>query len=772
MRIGLLAKFVLVMGALALTPAIYMAAHLSKVSQGGIQASVLELHTELAGNLADQIESYLKVNDEKILFAANSLRQDLTLEQKQLVLSSLIDTHPDVLVISALNQRGLEVIKAYNQNPDVMKAFPILSTETALSNRSGEEGFVEAFTGQHNTRVVTKVGDDVILLAYYPLNETVVLRVAVSLRSFSDWINSKQAGGTGFAVIVDGKGQPLFYPRDTVAPETIAEIPKWPIVASALQSKSLGSSEFADSKGREFVGAYSPVSSMGWAAIFLQPRDEAYAASIEMRRTSKIILMVVVGITILASFLMARLLTSPLLSLTRAAESVAKGAFDVAVKISTRDELQDLAETFNKMAAQLRAYAALQVDRLVAEQRKTKAILYTIDEGILLSDQQAHLQLANRRALDMLAIDPNVPFEGKPLAEVAPKSDLTAATEKSAADPKPDKSADVAVGPEKSRVYFRVRSLPVKLPDSTESAGVVTALRDITFEKELDKMKDDFLHHITHDLRNPLGSVIGFVEVLLKGGAGELTAQQRTIIGSMQRSLSRQMSMINNILDIAKMDSGRTQLQLKVVSPAEFAARSMGMLESLYVQKKLNVSLAIPAELKITGDSDLLERVITNLLGNAIKYTPSGGSIVISTEEIEGGKVVRFCVADTGPGIPEAYLTRVFEKFEQVTGQRSGGTGLGLTITKHFVEAHLGKIWVESQLGKGSRFLFTIPQGLKIDEKGAVVITPGTQGPPAQPVAQPAQPAAQPAAAAPPPAQPPQPRAQPQTPPPPRPPSA
>ncbi|HQT96228.1 MAG TPA: ATP-binding protein, partial [Thermoanaerobaculaceae bacterium] len=395
---------------------------------------------------------------------------------------------------------------------------------------------------------------------------------------------------------------------------------------------------------------------------------------------------------------------------------------DVSVKIRTHDELQDLAETFNKMAAQLRAYAALQVDRLVAEQRKTNAILYTIDEGILLSDSESHLQLANRRALDMLAIDSKLPFEGKPLSEVATGTELTALVAKSAADPKPETFADVAVGPEKGRVYFRVRSMPVKLPDSAASAGVVTALRDVTFEKELDKMKEDFLHHITHDLRNPLGSVIGFVEVLLKGAAGELSAQQKTIISSMQRSLSRQMSLINNILDIAKMDSGRTQLQLKTIAPAEFAARSMGMLESLYLQKKLNVTLTIPPELKLTGDSDLLERVVTNLLGNAIKYTPAGGSITIGSEEIEGGKVVRFCVADTGPGIPASYLTRVFEKFEQVTGQRSGGTGLGLTITKHFVEAHLGKIWVESELGKGSRFCFTIPQGLKVEESGAVVI--------------------------------------------------
>lgn len=723
MRVGLLAKFILVMGALALTPAIYMAVHLSRISQDGIQASVLELHTELAGNLAEQIESYLRVNDEKILLAADSLRRDLTWEQKEGVLRSLIETHPDVLEISALNKRGLEAVKVYN---------PQRAAQSALADHSAEPGFLAASRGGHNARRVVGSGENAALLAYYPLNETIVLRAAVSLRNFAEWIDSKQAGGTGFAIIVDNKGRPIFFPRRTASQETLAEASGWPIVAAALQSKSIGSSEFSDSRRREFVGAYAPVRSMGWAVLFLQPRAEAYAASVEMRRTSRLVLLIVLGAAILASLLVARRLTAPLLALTRAAESVAKGAFETSVNVFTNDELQDLAETFNKMTAQLRAYAELQVDRLVAERRKTKAILHTIDEGILLSDGESRLQLANRRALDMLAIDPSLPLEGRPLLESAPSSDLAAAVAQSAGTPRPDAFLDVAVGPEEGRAYVRVRSLPVTPADDTVGAGVVTALRDVTFEKELDKMKDDFLHHITHDLRNPLGSVIGFVEILLKGTAGELSAQQRSIVSSMQRSLNRQLSLINNILDIAKMESGRTRLQLKSLSPAECARRSVEMLESLAAQKQLNVAMTIPPELRLVGDPDILERILTNLLANAIKYTPTGGSITLGAEDIDEGRAVRFRVADTGMGIPQAYLTRVFEKFEQVTGRRSGGTGLGLTITKHFVEAHLGRIWVESELGKGSQFYFIIPRGLTTLDSGEVVASAGS-APPAGP---------------------------------------
>ena len=713
MRIKLLTKFVLVMGALSLIPMIYLALHLSQVSQKGIQASVLELHTELAGNLAGQIDSYLKVSDEKILFAVGALRQNMPWEQKQQILRSLIDTFPDVIDIAALNARGDEALKIYN---------PELSTGTALVNRAQEEGFRLASSEHRNVQIVSRSADGPRLLAYYPLTETVILRFAVSLRAFSELVKSKQVGGTGFAVIVDGKGAPLFYPPGNLSESDLASVPQWPIMAAARQSESLGSSEFRDAHGREWVGAYAPVPRMGWAAVILQPRDEAYFASIEMRRSARIAFIVVAFLALTASTFMARRLTSPLLSLTRAAEAVSHGTFDVAVSIKSRDEVQDLAETFNRMVTQLGKYAALQVDRLVAEQRKTKAILVTINDGILLTDNAARISLANARALNILVIDPAAAVEGKLLSEVAPASDLAAAVAKSAREAKPESFLDVAVGPEKSRSYWRVRSFPVTLNDAEVSGGIVTSVSDVTFQKELDKMKDDFFHHITHDLRNPLGSVMGFVGLLLGGGAGELKPEQADIITSMQRSLSRQMGLINNILDISKMESGKITVQVKKISPAEVAGRSIAILGSLHSQKNLTVACTIPPEMTLDGDGDLLERVITNILGNAIKYTPAKGAITISASDVDGGKALRFCVTDTGPGIPKNYLTRVFEKFEQVTETRSGGTGLGLTITKAFVEAHLGRIWVESELGKGSQFYFDIPRNLRVDASGAVVL--------------------------------------------------
>ena len=154
------------------------------------------------------------------------------------------------------------------------------------------------------------------------------------------------------------------------------------------------------------------------------------------------------------------------------------------------------------------------------------------------------------------------------------------------------------------------------------------------------------------------------------------------------------MNLINNILDIAKMEAGRVRLQLKTASLAGVAGRAIDILEQLARAKNVSLVLAAEEEFSLELDADMIERVFTNLIGNAIKYTPEGGTVTVTIRA--DGPNLKCEVADTGEGIPPDYLSRVFEKFEQVQGQRRGGTGLGLTISRFFVEAHLGRIWAES----------------------------------------------------------------------------
>ncbi|MBI5623184.1 MAG: HAMP domain-containing protein [Elusimicrobia bacterium] len=714
-RSGLFKKFFLVMGALALVPAVYLAYRLSTVSQRGIQSAVLELQTKLAEKMAERVDGYFRFNEDKLNFAFMALQKNLEWKDKQELLRSLIDTHTDIIEISVLNPAGKEVIKVYN---------PDLSTDEALRSRAEESGFRRFMKERQHTVAIS--AKDETLEAYYPLGGggergafTVIVRVLVSLATLSSAVASERVGGTGFAVLVDGQGAPLFYPKDKLDAAAAAGVGGWSITGEALKAHSVGSAEFSLA-GRSSVGAYAPVASVGGAVLIVQPYDEAYWAALQMKRMTRVALVIVAVGALLAAMLLAKNLTSPLLSLSRAADQVSHGDFSARVDVKTGDELQDLADTFNRMTDKLRQYAEMQVDKIVAEQRKTEAILFSISDGILMTDPEGKVRLANRRALEFFGLDSKTSLDGKTPEEAVPVPKLKDAILAVLAEPKPEVYKEVNLSTDKHHKYLRVTALPLLSPSTGKTLGVVAAMRDVTLEKEIEKMKEEFLHYITHDLRNPLGSAMGFIEVLLKGLVGNLSPEQHNMISSIQRSMSRLMAMVNNILDIAKMESGRMKVSLSSVNLGTVAARSISILESLSKQKKITVVFEAAGDYSVDADPDMVERVYTNLLGNAIKFTPSEGKITLSAAD-EGDRI-KCGVSDTGDGVPESYRDKIFEKFEQVAGQKRGGTGLGLTITKYFVEAHRGRVWVESEVGKGSQFYFTIPKGLKTDAKGDVFI--------------------------------------------------
>lgn len=713
LKSGLFLKFISVMGAVALIPVVFLGFKLTNISRSGIQDAVLELHTQLAEKLAEQVDDYFKVSNEKISFALDALQKRLDWPEKQQLLRSLIETHADIVEISMVSPQGKELLKVYN---------PDLSTEQALVSHAEEQGFKQFLRTGKRTLELARGGAIPALVIYYPMNKVVMARVVVSLRNLAARIGDERVGGTGFAVLIDEHGDPLLYPEERLSAEQRAGFSQWAIVRSALQSNSVGSGEF-DGKGGAWVGAYAPVASIGSAVVILQSRDEAYRAAVEMKRTAVGMIIGAILAAILGATLFARRLTEPLFTLSRAAEAVSRGDFTSNVQIQTGDELQDLAETFNRMTAQLRSYSVLQIDRLIAEQRKTAAILYSINDGILMAGKDGRVQLANRKCLEMFGLDAAEAAEGKTIMELFPDSPLREAVMQAALSPKPEVSKDVDLSTEQTHRYLRVTGHPVVSPGRGAALGVVVALRDVTLETELDKMKEEFLHYVTHDLRNPLGSAMGFLDVLMKGTAGVLNPDQHSIVSSVKRSTSRLMSMVNNILDIAKMESGRIRLGLKNVSIAGIAGRSISILESLAAGKKVHMKLAVAEEFSLDVDPDLIERVFTNLIGNAIKYTPENGTITVSVADGDGS--LKCCVEDTGEGIPAEFLEKIFQKFEQVTGQRRGGTGLGLTIARFFVESHLGRIWVESDLGKGSRFYFTLPKNLAVNKAGEVVLAEG-----------------------------------------------
>jgi NtrC-family two-component system sensor histidine kinase KinB len=248
----------------------------------------------------------------------------------------------------------------------------------------------------------------------------------------------------------------------------------------------------------------------------------------------------------------------------------------------------------------------------------------------------------------------------------------------------------------------------VVLPKNQDLRGVVLALRDVTLEREVERMKDGFLHSITHDLRSPMASIIGFSKYLLKGVGGALSAEQTEMVATIQDASQRALSLVNDILDLARLEFRKIKLNPAPVSLGDIAERTARTLRGVAQQRGVSFKVEIGHLAPVEADPQLMERLMGNLLGNAAKFAQDNGTVIVSGRE-DGGDV-EICVADDGEGVPAAFRERIFEKFEQVPGTRKGGMGLGLTICREIVQMHGGRIWVGSEPGRGARFFVSLPK--------------------------------------------------------------
>ena len=241
--------------------------------------------------------------------------------------------------------------------------------------------------------------------------------------------------------------------------------------------------------------------------------------------------------------------------------------------------------------------------------------------------------------------------------------------------------------------------------------GAIAVFHDITRLKELEKIRQDFVANVSHELRTPLTTIKGYTETLLEGALKEEIASQ--FVQVIKKHTDRLTKIVEDLLMLSKIESREFQLNLEPITLPDLFEDVLGFIREAAGKKNITIiQNEIPSSLVIQADRNYLEQVLINLLDNAIKYTSTGGRITISALETDQ-KEIQISVQDNGIGIPREDLPRIFERFYRVDKGRSqemGGTGLGLSIVKHIIQAHGGRVWVESQIGKGSTFYFTLPK--------------------------------------------------------------
>lgn len=354
-----------------------------------------------------------------------------------------------------------------------------------------------------------------------------------------------------------------------------------------------------------------------------------------------------------------------------------------------------------------------------------EAILWGIGDGVIVTDPRLRLTMLNPVAARIFAVRGRV-AHGTPLIEVVPNETLLKLLEETLEGEEALVVQEVSLkdGRDGKEKIYQALATTIG-SDEGAAQGVVAVLRDITGQKELERMKSNFLSVVSHELKTPLHSIKGFVDIILMGKTGEITDTQQDFLNTVRAQTDHLQSLIQDLLEFSRLESGQVKLRLEAVSIAEVAVRVLDNLNPQAGEKGVRLLVEVPLDFPlIEADRMRITQVITNLAHNAIKFTPNGGTVSVGAVDLE--ERVRVSVSDTGIGIPPGEREKVFDRFYQVdstTTRPYRGTGLGLTICKHIVEYHRGRIWVEGEEGEGSTFFFTLPKKLDAEEALAIDFT-------------------------------------------------
>jgi len=386
--------------------------------------------------------------------------------------------------------------------------------------------------------------------------------------------------------------------------------------------------------------------------------------------------------------------------LTAFSQRVAEGDFRLQASDGTGDALDVLSDSLNQTATRLDRT----IRTLTEERNLSSAILGSMVEGVLVVNAAQRVVFANRSFAGILGLSAP-PQAGSALVEWVRQTELLEAVRKVLLG-EPLVQAEIVTGTLRQHFF----AATVASVGTTGTDGAVLVLHDITDLRKLERVRRDFVANVSHEFRTPLTAIQGFAETLLAGAMDDPQNRGRflEIILEHSRRLAR---LTEDLLMLSKMDADRLEFETRRIPIGPFIDSCIETAQPRARDKDLRLSVKVAEKIPdIAGDRRRLTEVLQNLLDNAIQYTPAGGQITVSAGVADSAVV--FTVSDTGIGIPQTEQPRIFERFYRVDVARSrqvGGTGLGLAIAKHLVEGHGGRIWVESEIGHGSQFHFSVP---------------------------------------------------------------
>jgi len=572
------------------------------------EASLVQIQREKASAAAAAIEQFIGELERDVGTARHPV--EVPIHRRYADFLRVLDQVPSLTELVYIDPTGTERIRHSLDAPDFF--------EGRGEDRSGDPVFLKPKVDQPYFSPVFFVNESEphMRMALRAGSGGVVV-ADITLKLIRDVVSGIKVGKAGLAYAVDSEGNLIIHPDPTLLLNR-TNLVRLPQVKAALGAAGGGESEEItvgrDPSGGKVLTATQSIPSLGWHVFVEQPLGEAFAPLYSSIFRTIILLIVGLALAFLVSLVLARRMVTPIHTLQAGAARIGGGDLDHIIQVRTGDELQALAEEFNRMTAELReSYAGLE-----------------------------------------------------------------------------------------KKVEERTRDLNVALAQLEEKG------REL---ETVSRHKSEFLANMSHELRTPLNAIIGFSEVLREQMFGELNEAQVGYVGDVLEAGQHLLSLINDILDLSKIEAGQMELDLGDVSVPQALNSGLTMHGERADRNGITLTHTVGPEVGvIRADERKVRQVIFNLLSNAVKFTPPGGHVDVSAFVADG--MVEVAVTDTGPGIVREDHERIFEEFQQARDSSHGsreGTGLGLTLSRQFIELHGGRLWVESEQGAGSTFRFTLP---------------------------------------------------------------
>ncbi len=720
-------KVLLLFVVVALLPLLAFDLLLLNIVRAQIRSDAYKQQQLLAEQTAERVDNFLANKVNVLIFQSQTdSTRNFKQEEASINLASMIKQDRDLQKVALVNEKGKEIVVINQQGlvkkhsevstSDAFKATTFLAGKEYIGpvnySEAGKPSITIAvplisFTEQQDLSNLSTAE-----FGTYRSPEDIkgVLVADYNLSDLWDSVLSTEIGSGGYAYVIDDKGNLIAHPDDNFLTEhqNLADVHQ---VEHFLKGDN-DVHESVSETGESVISTSEPITRSNWAVVVQQPTATVLSSITAFYRASIVIFLVLAALAVMISLLFRRQILKPVKQLAAGAARIGKGDFDYHIETKTNDELGELAESFNNMGRSLDTMVTnLQAKNitLASEQKKVNSILQSINEGIVALSRDGQIISMNRQAAKWVNPQIHNPFgqnlasvfrfykEGQPL-----KIDISKAGNY--------QYDDILLAHNDQVSYLQINVTVVEQREL--DIGAIITIHDLTANQELENMKIDFVAIAAHELRTPLTVIKGYLNLLNNDALTQLSVMnienlQRAIIGSDQ--LGR---LINNLLNVSRIERGQLQVSFSKVDVAELVYRIVGQQQVTARVKNQKLTYeGVHKNIFIVGDASALTEVINNFISNALKYSESSTHIDVAITK-QDSEMVKVSVKDEGPGIPNDAMSKLFTKFYRVqrtltSGSR--GTGLGLYIAKTIIDLHHGDVGVESEVGKGSTFYFTLP---------------------------------------------------------------